>query len=210
MSRPSVARWPRLLLIADRRASGNDAAWLQLVEVLAPLDLPVPAAVQLRIKETDAGQRRRLLAAALELPRQLPLLVNGTLAEALELGADGVHWPEAAIPDPAAAQPGEHAPIRGASVHSPQAAERAVAAGATYVAFGPVFPPRSKPGAGRGLEELRHIAAGCSLPVLALGGVDAHRVASCLDAGAAGIAVVGALLEDDDPAAAARRLASAL
>lgn len=202
--------WPRLLLIADHRACGSDEAWLALVAELASLHpLPVSAAVQLRIKDADPAIRRLLLERALAAPRSLSVTINGTLAEATALGADGVHWAEAAIP-------GETPPVmadlalRGASIHSPEAAHRAARAGADYLVFAPVFAPRSKAGHGRGLDALRTVVEACSLPVLALGGVDAGRVRSCLRAGAAGVATVGALLTGPGPATVARSLAAAL
>lgn len=203
-------RVPRLLLIADHGASGGDDPWLRLVADLVALDLPAASAVQLRVKDTAAHERRVLLRDALALPRRLPVLVNGTTAEADDLGADGVHWPESAIPASAgddAATPGL---LRGASVHSAAAVDRAVAAGAGYVVFAPVFAPRSKPGAGRGLGALRRIAGAAPVPVLALGGIDVDRVAACIGAGAAGVAVVGALASAPSPVRAARDLARAV
>lgn len=201
--------WPRLLLIADHGASGGDGPWLDLVARLVGLRLPVAAAVQLRVKDAAPQARARLLTAALSPPRSLPVLVNGTLAEAVELGADGVHWAEAAIPD-APAGDDVIVAIRGASVHSEDAVRRAATAGATYVVFAPVYAPRSKPGAGLGLEALRRIASRSPLPVLALGGIGADRVEPCLRAGAAGVAVLGALLDGPDPTATAARLAETL
>jgi thiamine-phosphate pyrophosphorylase len=44
------------------------------------------------------------------------------------------------------------------------------------------------------------------VPVLAIGGVTADRIPELLEAGAYGIAVVGAIAMSRDPAAAARRL----
>jgi thiamine-phosphate pyrophosphorylase len=68
-----------------------------------------------------------------------------------------------------------------------QAAE---AEGADYVVFGPVFAPLSKASdlAPRGIEELTRAASAVRIPVLALGGITRENTASCMAAGAAGIA----------------------
>ena len=66
--------------------------------------------------------------------------------------------------------------------------------------------PPSKPGYGPALG-LEGLAAGCravpGLPVLALGGVS-PPASACLDAGAAGVALMGAVMRADDPAAVVR------
>ncbi|MFZ5477826.1 MAG: thiamine phosphate synthase [Myxococcota bacterium] len=85
--------------------------------------------------------------------------------------------------------------LLGYSAHSRAEADAAFAAGADYVFLSPVFEARH----GRppiGVADLR----GC----LALGGVTLDRVARCMDAGAAGVAVAGAIFDTPDPAAAAR------
>jgi thiamine-phosphate pyrophosphorylase len=75
-------------------------------------------------------------------------------------------------------------------------------AGADYATLSPIFPTRSKPGYGPplGLAALGRMAVAVSVPVYALGGIDsAARVRDCLDQGAAGVAVMGAVMRADDP-----------
>jgi hypothetical protein len=77
----------------------------------------------------------------------------------------------------------------GVSVHSMEEALMAETHGAAYVTFSPVFPTGSKPGQpGAGINELKSICAGLSIPVLALGGIDAGNAWKCIEAGAYGIA----------------------
>lgn len=82
-----------------------------------------------------------------------------------------------------------------------------------YLTVSPVFPSSSKPGYGpplgvAGLAEL--VRRGGDRPVLALGGVDTpERVAACLAAGAAGVAVMGAVMRAADPAAVVAGLLAA-
>mgnify|MGYP002084332812 CR=1 FL=1 len=70
----------------------------------------------------------------------------------------------------------------------------------------PVFATDSKPGYGPalGAEGLAALVSDALLPVYALGGIRADTVAACLTAGAAGVAVMGAVMGAEDPAAALR------
>jgi thiamine-phosphate pyrophosphorylase len=61
-----------------------------------------------------------------------------------------------------------------------------------------------------GIVELTKIARGVSIPVLALGGVTAANARACRAAGAAGIAVIGAILLAPDPEVATRQLIASL
>ncbi len=111
----------------------------------------------------------------------------------------------------------------GVSTHSPAEAADAAAAGADFAVFGPVWPPLSKAGYGpaRRAESLGAACrAAAGMPLFALGGVTAERVASLgatggADAAAggvrpAGVAVIGAVFGADDPVAAALTLARAM
>jgi thiamine-phosphate diphosphorylase len=95
-------------------------------------------------------------------------------------------------------------------VHSVEAAVRAEAAGAELLVAGTIFDAGSKPVAGEGIEKLRQIATSTALPVLAIGGIRPDRVAACIEAGAAGVAVVTSVLRAPDMAAAIRQLRAAL
>jgi len=91
-----------------------------------------------------------------------------------------------------------------------EAATRAEAAGAHFVVAGTVFDAGSKPVAGEGVEKLRRIAEATRLPVLAIGGVRPDRMRACIEAGAAGVAVVTSVLRAPDMAAAVHELREAL
>ena len=97
----------------------------------------------------------------------------------------------------------------GKSVHT--AAGAALAAGADYILAGHVYPSASKPGRSPlGVAGFAAIVAAAPCPVLAIGGVTPERVQEVVQAGAHGVAVIGAIAEADDPRAAASALRTAL
>jgi len=142
----------------------------------------------------------------------VPFLVNHDLDAARRLDADGVHLGyRSARPGAARRLLGPGFRI-GASTHDAEELARALAAGVDYVTFGPVYDTASK----RGLLEprgpallARAVEQAAPVPVLALGGVVAPRVAEVRAAGVAGIACIGAVLDADDPEVAARELVRA-
>ena len=94
----------------------------------------------------------------------------------------------------------------GLSSHSPAQAERAVAAGADYVAIGPVYWTGTKPSAiPVTLELVNWATRNLSLPWFAIGGINLDNLDQVLEAGARRICVVSAILNTDDIAATCRR-----
>jgi thiamine biosynthesis protein ThiS len=97
----------------------------------------------------------------------------------------------------------------GRSVHS--AAGAAAAVGADYALAGHVYASTSKPDQPPlELNGFAAIVAAAPCPVLAIGGITPERVSEVVQAGAAGVAVIGAIAEADDPRAAAAALRTAL
>lgn len=138
---------------------------------------------------------------ALAAPVGATVSVNDDLVAASLSGA--VHLPQGESVAEARAAFGPDALV-GVSCHSRAEAAAAGAAGADYVTLSPVFATASKPGYGPALgpDGLAHAARESPLPVIALGGVDPGNVADCLAAGAAGVAVMGAVMRALDPGAA--------
>lgn len=193
-----------LMLVSDRSLAGGPGGLVAAVEqaVAGGVD-----AVQLREKDLPGDG---LLALARRLRAVIEgrclLLVNGPLKVALAAGADGLHLPEDA-PFPR----GRGGLLVGRSVHSLPAARRAEAEGADYLIAGPVYETPSHPDAQPGGPPLvEEIAASVAAPVLAIGGVTAGRVPELVEAGAAGVAVISAVLDADDRRKAAKVLREAL
>jgi thiamine-phosphate pyrophosphorylase len=115
-------------------------------------------------------------------------VVNDDVDAALELGADGVHLGQA---DEGADRAWEAGLLLGRSAAT---VAEAVATDADYLGVGPVWETPSKPDAEPpiGLAALAAICAAVDVPVVAIGGIDASNAAACIEAGAAGVAVIRA------------------
>ena len=165
--------------------------------------------IQVRWKDgapADVLELTRALVAALPVP----VLVNDRVDIALAAGAAGAHlgWDDVPL---AALRP--HLPagfVVGVSVGSSEEADRALGTAADYWSVGPCYATPTKSDAGAplgpaGFEALARRAPE-GIPVIGIGGIRADNARSIIAAGAAGVAVIGAVLGAGDPAAAARAL----
>ena len=197
------SRVPRLMLVTDRRATGRR----DLLEIVAAAVAGGVDAVQVREKDlTDSELTSLLRRVQQAVQARAAVLVNGRPGVAKALGA-GLHLPGNA-PGPA-----EHDwPLWGRSVHSPDEAQRRAEEEPDYLLVGPIYPTGSKPGhPGGGLRLVEATArAVAPLPVLAIGGIDAFNAGAVVSAGAAGVAVRGAILEASDPERTARSIHAAI
>lgn len=164
--------------------------------------------VQYRDKSTEPARRERQAGAlaALCRARGAALIINDDPALAARVGADGVHLGQTdGAPAEARRQLGPTA-IVGVSCHdSLPLARRALAAGASYVAFGAVYPSATKPDAPRvSLATLRIARRTLDCPIVAIGGILPVHVPTLAAAGVNAVAVVGGLARCLDPAAVAR------
>jgi thiamine-phosphate pyrophosphorylase len=135
-------------------------------------------------------------------------IVNDRLDIALASGADGVHLGQDDLSLQSARQIAPRPFIIGISVASVEQAVEAEQNEADYVAVSPVFPTGSKSdaGPGLGLQMVRDIRKAVSIPVVAIGGIHAGNARSVIAAGADGIAVISAVVSQDDVTGAARKL----
>ena len=139
------------------------------------------------------------------------LVINDHLSLAREVGADVCHlgqedFFEAGHTHLAELRtPGSPAEF-GLSSHAPDQAQRAVDAGADYIAVGPVFPTGTKPGRPAvTLEYVRWAASHLTVPWFAIGGITLENLDSVLEAGATRVCVVSAILNAPDVTAACRQ-----
>ncbi|MCK9824646.1 thiamine phosphate synthase [Nocardioides cavernae] len=137
------------------------------------------------------------------------VVVDDRLDVALATGADGVHLGADDLPVGLAVASAPHLLV-GATCRDRDDVERAAAAGASYAGFGPVHATTSKAGLPPALGVPAVAAASGVLPLVAIGGIDAGRVRPVVDAGAHGVAVLGAIWSKPDPVAAAKELVQEL
>jgi thiamine-phosphate pyrophosphorylase len=158
--------------------------------------------VQLRDHSLDDDGIRRAAQAFQGLG--VPFILNDRPDLAAELGADGVHLGQEDGDPPAG-----FAGIVGRSTHAPEQARAETRA--DYLSVGPVWRTPTKPGRpATGLDYVRWAAEHVERPWFAIGGIDASNTHDVVEAGATRIVVVRAILEAEDPEAAARGLREAL
>jgi len=138
-------------------------------------------------------------------------LVNDRIDIALAVEADGVHLGQGDLPPALARQLLGPDRLIGRSTHALAQLQQAVTEGCDYVGVGPVHATPTKPGREPvGLDYVRLAAATSPIPFFAIGGVEANNLAAVRAAGADRVAVVRAITEAVDPAAAAAVLLAAL
>ena len=138
-------------------------------------------------------------------------IVNDRIDLALAVEADGVHLGQTDLPPAVARRLLGPERLIGRSTHAIEQLRRAVADGCDYVGVGPVNATPTKPGRKAvGLEYVRQAADACPIPFFAIGGIDAAALPALRSAGATRVAVVRAITEAADPAAAARQLLAGL
>lgn len=171
-------------------------------------------AVQLREKDLPVRELLELATSLRDSTRRrgARLLINDRADVALAVDADGVQRTHASLPVSALRPILPAGCLIGASVHSLDEARRAEAEGADFLLFGPVYDtPSKRPyGPPQGLEPLRHVVDAVRLPVLAVGGLTPARVPEVLGAGAAGVAVIAAIIAAAQPADATKAFLDAL
>jgi thiamine-phosphate pyrophosphorylase len=193
--------------VTDRAASRRPLADAVEMAVAGGVDW-----IQVRDRELEDGALLDLVDRIRKAagPRAR-VLVNRRVDLALAAEADGVHLGFDGMPPETARELLGGDALIGIATHQPGELEGAAMATLSYAHLAPIFPPLSKVQSRPplGIEALRE-AARHGVPVLAQGGIEAENARSCIEAGAAGVAVTGSILSCADPAAAAAALREAL
>lgn len=184
----------------------TDRSWLKpsqsLTEVCADVLKNGATFLQIREKDLDAVNFEAEARKLQDLCRThgVPFVVNDSVEIALAMDADGVHVGQSDIrgrdiramigPDK----------ILGISAGTVEEALAAEAAGADYLGVGAVFGTTTKRNSRTGsLDQLRAVCAAVSIPVVAIGGINAGNLELLRGTGADGAAVVSAIFAADDP-----------
>lgn len=166
--------------------------------------------IQLRAKNLPPDEIRALAEKILPVTRRanVGLVVNDHLEIAQETGADFCHLGQEDFFDAGQTNVSElkaqNSKLKvGLSTHAPAQAQRALAAGADYIAIGPVFATGTKPTAKPvTLDYVRWAALNVRVPWFAIGGINLQNLDEVLAAGAQRICVVSAILNAPDVAQA--------
>lgn len=183
----------RLLARAERVLAAG-AAWLQYRNKAADPEL-------------REQQARRLQPVCRKFG--VPLIINDDWRLAAAIGADGAHLGnDDGELDAARCALGPDALLGASCYDSLALAQRAVACGADYVAFGAFFPSPTKPHARQAPLALLAAAAPLGVPRVAIGGITPDNARALLAAGADLIAVISGVFGAADPARATRNYLS--
>ncbi|MFC1542540.1 thiamine phosphate synthase [Pseudomonadota bacterium] len=165
-------------------------------------------ALLVREKQMDSA---RLLAFASRLrefttSHGAKLIIHTQADIAKAVGADGVHLASSDLAEIPSVREWLNKPEMtiSASCHNEIELGFAERFGADYAFLSPVFPTQSHPGEPHlGIDKFREMAETTSLPVIALGGINSENRNRLKGFG---VAVIGAILNADDPKAAATGL----
>ena len=224
-----------LYVITDR----HRCAPTGLLTVISELLDAGARAIQLREKDLDAPALYQLAKPIAERCRRYDaaLFINGNVKVALDVGAAGVHLPASATARLKSAptegggmarlQSAPTGPLTsvgalckrasetlqiGCSIHNFDQAKKREAEGADFITYSPIYLTASKPryGPAVGVANLARLAKQVKLPIFALGGITPARVAACIEAGAAGIAVMSGVMSPTGAGEQAKRYLDAL
>lgn len=194
-----------LYLVTDERLSrGRPSVEIVRAAIKGGID-----AVQLRGKELSLREQVALGRELRAITREAGVLfiVNDRADLAIALDADGVHVGQDDLPADLARRVVGPDRIVGVSAATVEEARIARAMGADYIGVGAIYGTATKldAGAAIGTAAIGPLTS-LGLPIVGIGGIGAGNAAEVIVAGAAGVAVVSAIVAADDPEAAARAL----
>lgn len=169
--------------------------------------------VQLRAKKLPKYEILRLARIILPITRefQTPLVINDHAEIAAEIGSEGIHVGQDDGSVAAAREiVGPHCFV-GKSTHSLAQAEAALAEGADYIGFGPLYATGTKPDyVPIGLDDIAEVHRRVTVPIFCIGGVNHARLPEIIWAGARRVVVVSAFLQAPDVVGSVRALKQGL
>ncbi|RMH04140.1 MAG: thiamine phosphate synthase [Nitrospirae bacterium] len=190
-----------------------DAQWANRRPLLECLKIAATCGVTLFQYRNKTGSMREMYHQARQLREEAArhhvcLIINDRCDLALAVDADGVHLGQDDLPLDLARDLLGPEKLIGVSTH--RADEIHAAAGADYLAFGPIFPTSTKPNHQQpvGLEGLKMARSLTAQPLFAIGGITLETSAAVLSTGVQGIAVASAILNTVDFEASVRAFLS--
>ncbi len=196
-------------LVADPAATSRN-----IIDVVQEALAGGVTCVQLRSKDDEGYDlwRKSVTLKRLCEEHDALFIVNDRLDVALASNADGVHLGVGDLPVDVARAMAPPGFIIGFSPDSLDDVRATRPLGADYAGIGPVYATGSKGDAGApiGLEGLALKAGLVGVPTAGIGGIQVQTAGAVITAGAVGVAVIGAILNSDDPEHAASDLVQAV
>jgi thiamine-phosphate pyrophosphorylase len=154
--------------------------------------------LQVRIKPGAAGEIVRVAQMARRVCSELgaALVINDRVDIALAVGADAVHLGQTDMPIESARALADDRLAVGISTHDLGQVQRAVAARPAYIAYGPIFPTRTKahPDPVQGIDALHAaVRAAGDIPVVAIGGITLEHARDLYAAGASALCAISSV-----------------
>ena len=165
--------------------------------------------IQLREKELSYTA---FLEQAIQLKKvtdkyHIPLIINDNVDVAKAVNAEGVHVGQKDMEAGAVRQKLGENKIIGVSVQTVEQALLAQKQGADYLGVGAVFSTSTKLDASEvSFETLQKICDAVSIPVVAIGGINAQNIMQLKNSGINGVAVVSAIFAQKDIIQATKEL----
>jgi thiamine-phosphate diphosphorylase len=201
-----------LITDSSRGSTARRSGIAGLIDAVHEAALGGVSVVQLREKRLTTSELVHLGRQVRDAAGERVLFyVNGDIDAALALRADGIHLPEDGATIAAVRARVGVDMLISCAVHSTQAAIRAERDGADIIQFGTIFGSSSKPGVGpAGVDTLRATCEAVSIGTIGVGGITPANAADVIEAGAVGVAVIGAILDAPDPRAVGKALSLAI
>ena len=185
-------RVPKLTLIIERTIYANKEDWLKSVQSFLPiLKQHSSFAIQLRSVGPHAKTDRMWIDQ--RIPIHPMIRLNGSIET-----QRSIHLPERMLQK-------THRQFS-ASVHNHKAIAQATDRGASYLHIGPIYSPTSKSTPFLGEKQFKTLLQSCTLPVVAVGGINANNVLQPFELGASGVAVIGSVLLNPKPLEACSKI----
>ncbi len=201
----SKARDYQLYFVTDSQTADDDLALLIQRSVQGGVTM-----VQVREKQADDTSflmRANIAKQALQ-GSSVPLIINDHVELALEINADGVHLGQSDMPVQQARHLLGPDKIIGLTVENEQQLFAAQQLPIDYIGISTVFASSTKLDTKHvwGLDGLQQAVQISQIPLVAIGGIDMNNIALVAETQVAGIALVSAISQADDPYLAAQQL----
>jgi len=189
------------LVLSSEYAGGKPVLEIARSALVAGVDI-----LQMREKGMSEDDLMVLGRNLLLLCREfdVPFIVNDNPYLARNLNADGVHLGQEDIRRCPLFKTRDiigQGKIIGISTHSIEEFRRANSEDFDYIAFGPIFPTKTK-NYSIGTDDVEQVLSVASKPVIFIGGINLENVDLLLSKGARSIATIRAIIESDDIAVA--------